>query len=246
MVYDGNFGRAHLERAELGVHKDPGSLSGYTCVYSFVVLTAEKVIAAALELATADGVEAIGLRSVSARLSVTPMALYRHIGDAEQLVTTTLSAIVKQLPTLNSEIDWHPAARAWAGGARSVLLQYPGSAHSLLTRWFQLPAMLAQVEALLKASVQRGLRDFEAVAAANALLMYVLMRVEAETAVLRAGVRTRALSEVRRHRHSFPLLYEHIAHYEIARFDDHFRYGLETLLSGIEERRHDHSRRKRH
>jgi AcrR family transcriptional regulator len=209
------------------------------------VLTAEKVVAAALALAATDGVDAIGLRSVSAHLKVTPMALYRHVGDAEQLMTAALSAIVKQLPSFNSAIDWHAAARAWASGARSVLLKYPRSAQSLLTRWFELPAMLAQVEALLRGSVQRGLRDFEAVAAANALLMYVLMRVEAETAVLQAGVRRRTLPEVRRHPQAFPLLHEHVAHYEIARFDDHFSYGLETLLTGIEERSRDHSRRKR-
>ncbi len=209
------------------------------------MLTADRVVAAALDLAAAAGVDAIGIRAVSARLHVTPMALYRHVGDADQLMTMTLSAIAARLPSFDPTIEWRPAAQAWAAGARAVLREYPRSARFLLTRWFQLPAMLAQVEALLRASLERGLRGFEAVAAANALLMYVLMRVEAETAVLHAGVRTRALSEVRRRPRAYPLLHARLAHYEIARLDDHFEYGLETLLKGIEERSRDHSRRTR-
>lgn len=214
-------------------------------MYTEVVLSRQRVIEAALLLAAADGIEAVGVRSVGARLAVTPMAVYRYVSDADALARATLTAIVEQLPVLDDSVDWRESYRAWAASAREILARYPGAAHKLLTCWFELGPMLRQVEGLVRTALRGGLRGFEAVAAANGVLTYVLMRVEAEATVRRAAVVERALRDVRRRPASFPLLHEHLAHYETARFDEHFAYGLDVLLRGIEVRNHADTRRKR-
>jgi AcrR family transcriptional regulator len=201
-------------------------------VYTKIVLNAEAVIDAGLSLVSTDGFAALGIRALSARLGVTPKALYRHVGGAEQLEHEVTRAIIQAIPLISSALDWPVACREWAPSARAVLVKYPGAAQYLLTRCFELTPMLVQVEALLSAALRSGRRGFDAVAAANAVLMYVLMRVEAETAVRRAGSVKRRLRDVRANPRAFPALHEHVAHYEIARFDEHFTYGLEVLLAG--------------
>jgi AcrR family transcriptional regulator len=196
------------------------------------MLTPECVVQAGLALVAAQGLNALGVRALSSRLGVTPMALYRHIGSAEQLEHTVLEAILEDVPLVDSTAPWEEACQAWAQAARTVLSTYPGVAQHVLTRCFELAPMLKQVEALLSAALASGRRGFEAVAAANAVLMHVLMRVEAETAVRRAGSVRRALREVRARPRDYPALHEHLAHYEVARFDEHFDYGLSVLLAG--------------
>jgi AcrR family transcriptional regulator len=47
--------------------------------------TRERVVAGALTLIAQEGVEALTMRALSARLGVVPGALYRHVRSKEQL-----------------------------------------------------------------------------------------------------------------------------------------------------------------
>ena len=49
-------------------------------------LTREVVVARALEIGTAEGLEAVSLRRIAQELGVTPMALYRHVHDKQDLI----------------------------------------------------------------------------------------------------------------------------------------------------------------
>lgn len=201
-------------------------------VYTKFVLSSESVIDAGLALVSAEGFSALGVRALSAHLGVTPMALYRHVGSAEELEREVIRAIIQAMPLVSSALDWPLACREWAASARALLLRYPGAAQYIVGHWFELAPMLVQVEALLSAALRSGRRGFEAVAAAQHVLMYVLMRVEAETALRRAGSIKRTLRELRNTPRELPLLHEHVAHYELARGDEHFAHGLEVLLAG--------------
>lgn len=210
----------------------------------------DRVVQAGVALVAEQGLAALGVRALSSQLGVTPMALYRHIGSAEQLEQAVLESVLDGVPLIDQGAPWEDACQAWARAARSVLSSYPGVAQHVLTRCFELRPMLKQVEALLRAALESGRRGFEAVASANAVLMHVLMRVEAETAVRRAGSVRRALREVRAQPRSYPALHEHLAHYEVARFDEHFEYGLSVLLAGQRAARersggHDHAHPRR-
>ena len=48
-------------------------------------LSPEIVLEAALGLVSDEGLAALSVRALSTRLGVTPMALYRHVGDAARL-----------------------------------------------------------------------------------------------------------------------------------------------------------------
>ena len=67
-------------------------------------------------------------------------------------------------------------------------------------------------------------------AAANAVFTFVLMRVELEAAITSGGALRRRLGRAPTTR---PLLTAYAPFYETAQLDQHFDFGLETLLSGL-------------
>ena len=62
-------------------------------------LTREGVVARALEIGTAEGLEAVSLRRLAQELGVTPMALYRHVRDKQDLVNAMTEAVLEGIDT---------------------------------------------------------------------------------------------------------------------------------------------------
>jgi AcrR family transcriptional regulator len=196
-----------------------------------VVLTPERIVEAGRAVARRSFGE-LSLRAVAQELGVTPMALYRHVADAEALVALVTDDLVHEIPLATPKGAVVDDLASWARAARTALARYPGLAAHLLTTWFAVPRMLVQVEQLLAVTEQITGDDFEQVAAANAVLMFVLMRVEAEGEIGRRGVLRRSLrlaaadAPVERLHRLYDL-------YATADLDAHFDYGLAVLLRGI-------------
>ena len=57
-------------------------------------LTRDAVVARALEIGTAEGLEAVSLRRLAQELGVTPMALYRHVRDKQDLINAMTEAVL--------------------------------------------------------------------------------------------------------------------------------------------------------
>ena len=58
-------------------------------------LTRRAIVERALDLGDAEGLEAVSLRRLATDLGVTPMALYRHVKDKQDLVNAMYEAIVE-------------------------------------------------------------------------------------------------------------------------------------------------------
>jgi AcrR family transcriptional regulator len=199
-------------------------------------LNADIVFAAGQALVRESGWAGLSLRGVAARLGVTPMALYRHVGDGARLTDGVIARIAAELEVGKRTGNARHDVSEWARTAHAVLREHPGAAGHLLVVWFEVPAMLHCTEDLLDVAHHDGLRGFEAVAAVNAVVMYVLMRCEAEQTVRSAGAVKRAL-KLAAADSPLPHLTSLAAHYSTAQFDLHFEYGLEVLLDGIAARR---------
>ena len=187
------------------------------------------ILQAGCELARRDGVDAVGVRSVARVTGATPMALYRYVADAEDLRDAVLAELCGSLP---ASPDCVGDLTRWAHAFRTWLIEVPGLARLALLRWFELPPLLDVVEALLTVVAHAGLDGFELVAAANSVFSYVLARGELEEAVRAFGVH-RALpwadDDAPR-----PLLRSLRVEYEVARLDEHFDFGLQLLLRGLD------------
>ena len=196
-------------------------------------LSAQKVIRAGSQLVADSGWDDLSLRAVAARLSVTPMALYRHVPDSTALMEAVLDEIASDLPDVIDSGDIARDLDAWSRSLLRYLRHYPGLAGHLLVHWFEIEPVLRRIDALLALVGRHGFEDFEAVAVTNAVFTYVLMRAEAERQVRSAGAVTRSLDESAL---ELPHLARVADHYTTAEFDAHFDFGLEALLIGMLER----------
>jgi TetR/AcrR family tetracycline transcriptional repressor len=77
-------------------------------------------VARALEIGTAEGLEAVSLRRLAQELGVTPMALYRHVRDKQDLINAMTEAVLGGIdPTTGVGPDL-----PWTEGLRLVLDTY--------------------------------------------------------------------------------------------------------------------------
>jgi len=72
-------------------------------------LTRAAVVARALEIGTAEGLEAVSLRRLAQELRVTPMALYRHVRDKQDLINAMTEVVLEGMdaaPDVRPEMTW--------------------------------------------------------------------------------------------------------------------------------------------
>jgi AcrR family transcriptional regulator len=83
------------------------------------------VLAAALDLADTSGLAAVTMRAVADRLGVTPMALYRHVGDKQQLFDGLVELLLQELPLPSPELPWRDRLGAMAAAMRATARRHP-------------------------------------------------------------------------------------------------------------------------
>jgi AcrR family transcriptional regulator len=98
-----------------------------------------QVLDATLDLASEAGLGAVTMRAVATRLEVTPMALYRHVGDKQGLLDGLVERLMAQIavPSAAPDEDWRTVLRALALNVRAVARRYP----DLFVLLFQRPAV---------------------------------------------------------------------------------------------------------
>ncbi len=82
---------------------------------------------AAIALADERGLGGVGVRQVANRLGVTPMALYRHVGDKEGLLDGVADALYAEIELPHPGEDWWSALERLAHSTRRVLLAHSWS-----------------------------------------------------------------------------------------------------------------------
>src|SRR3954464_2086506 len=69
-------------------------------------LSRERILEVALELASAEGVEALSMRRLAQELDVWPMSVYRYFQDKDALLDAMASDLMAQLPELPASGSW--------------------------------------------------------------------------------------------------------------------------------------------
>ncbi len=72
-------------------------------------LTRAAVVTRALEIGTAEGLDAVSLRRVAQELGVTPMALYRHVRDKQDLINAMTEVVLEGMdavPAIRPGMAW--------------------------------------------------------------------------------------------------------------------------------------------
>lgn len=111
-------------------------------------LTRPAVLEAAVALADQQGLDAVSMRALATRLSVVPMALYKHVSDKDDLVAGMLDVVVASYREPERGISGAAAARERIVSARLALAQHPWLRPAIERASQRTPAVLAHLDAI--------------------------------------------------------------------------------------------------
>jgi AcrR family transcriptional regulator len=128
----------------------------------------------AIELADAEGVEAVTMRRVAQALDLSPMALYTYVPGKAELLDLMLDTVYARMPRSTPADDtWRARATAVADDNRALHRAHPWLAAVSTSRPPLGPGMMAKYEYELHALDGTGLDDIELDAALTHLLGFV-------------------------------------------------------------------------
>ncbi|MFI9722262.1 TetR/AcrR family transcriptional regulator C-terminal domain-containing protein [Streptomyces sp. NPDC052396] len=122
-------------------------------------LTRERIVRAAIEIADREGLAALSMRGVAARLGVAVMSTYRHVNGKDDLILLMADTVLAGT-TLPAEApaDWRARLETGARTLWAVHRAHPWLAHiGPLTRPLALPSLLSYSEWNLAALDGHGL-----------------------------------------------------------------------------------------
>ncbi|MFF9485562.1 TetR/AcrR family transcriptional regulator [Streptomyces sp. NPDC014676] len=216
-------------------------------------LTREQIVAAAIELLDAEGVEALSMRRLGTRLNAAATSLYRHVANKDELIELVVDDVYGELraPDVPDPTQWRAAVARTAADLRAMTLRHPwiapelgqvGLVHIGPNAMRMSSGLLAQFEAA-------GFPPDETDRAVGTLMAYVIGIATSEAAYLSliarsgrteqewvAGLRPAFDEASRQH----PRLREggsarQDVHPRQIR-DDDFAYGLDRVLDGLAAR----------
>jgi AcrR family transcriptional regulator len=119
------------------------------------------VLRETLALADEQGLAAVSMRAVAARVGVTPMALYRHVGDKSQLLDGVVEQLLTELPLPDESLPWRERLGALSSAVRTTARRHPDVFPLLLQRPAATPGALRMRESLYEALRAAGVPDPE-------------------------------------------------------------------------------------
>jgi AcrR family transcriptional regulator len=119
-------------------------------------LDRERVVRAAIELADADGIEALSMRLLGRRLGVEAMSLYNHVSNKDDLLGGMVDIVVGEIEIPLSSVSWKEAMRSRAISMRTVFLRHPWAVGLLEARRSPSPALMRYLESVFGALREGG------------------------------------------------------------------------------------------
>ncbi|MGB3909307.1 MAG: TetR/AcrR family transcriptional regulator [Pseudolysinimonas sp.] len=197
-------------------------------------LTRDRILAAAVELADENGLDAISMRRIGDAIGYEAMSLYRHVRDKDDLLDGMVETIVARFPARDDTLDWRESLRTLVRGAHDELLAHPWVAALATSRPAVGPARLRFVDGVLAALLAGGCSPQLAHDAMHAVEVHVFAFTLQELR-LNAGASAHGyqLDAVR----GDSALYPHLAAMLATATHDHvaeFEFVLELLIVGID------------
>ena len=88
-------------------------------------LTVARIVGAAVELASSDGLDAVSMSRVADRLGVATMSLYRYVRAKDELLALMVDAVFDSPPpSVSAGEGWRKALSRWARAHLAVLRRY--------------------------------------------------------------------------------------------------------------------------
>jgi AcrR family transcriptional regulator len=215
-------------------------------------LSCDEIVRVAIEIADAEGAEAVSMRRIATKLGAGAMSLYRHVADKEDLIAQMLDAVFSEIehPERPSG-DWKADLRLISLGTRAVVKRHPWLVPQLGGRPRIGPGFLGHAESTMAAVVGVD-ADMPVVAAIPAMVDdyvfgFVLRELQEEESARRTGISEgewwesmmpylRAMLDTGRYPTIARLIDKQDEDYRELPADERFALGLDCLLDGIAAR----------
>lgn len=211
-------------------------------------LSRDRIVAAAVAVATAEGLAGLSMRKVAEHLGFTTMSLYRHVPGRDHLVDLMRDAVLGDPAPDDADAPWRQRLETCVRHGWELRRRHPWLAEERSTRHVPGPNALAHYEHLLGILASTALPPAEVVATAGLLGRFLdaeaLALVEAARAERDTGVSDEQFWAARdglwARMSDYPTL---TALWEAGGFDqpDPFEFGLARLLDAIELRVRQHA-----
>ena len=207
-------------------------------------LNRTRVLHAAIALADQTGLEAFSMRGLAQELGVVPMALYKHVANKDELLDGIVDIVFSEIDAPSPDQDWSAALRRRAVSAREALKRHPW-AIGLLESRHPGPANLRLHDAVMGCLRNAGFSFQTAIHAYSVQDAYIYgfalqeqdlafeTPQSAGKAAQRRAERIGALDD-------YPYLAEVVARLPETGYDPdiEFAWGLDLILNGLDQLRH--------
>ncbi|MEV6409910.1 TetR/AcrR family transcriptional regulator C-terminal domain-containing protein [Kribbella sp. NPDC051718] len=85
----------------------------------------EEIVASAIGIADADGLDAVTMRAVGNELGRTAMSLYTYVVSRDVLIDLMYDSVHAELGEVRAGGDWRKAVARWSGKLRDLYLEHP-------------------------------------------------------------------------------------------------------------------------
>src|SRR3984957_6072908 len=138
-------------------------------------LSVDAIVAAAIRIADAEGLEAVSMAHVADQLGFTTMSLYRHVASKEELLQLMWNGSAQGAEELVITGDhWGARLRMWAMVQREMIDRHPWITQMPMAAPPMAPNSLAFVERGLEAMDDSGLADADKLRVIGLISSYTL------------------------------------------------------------------------
>ncbi|MGF0114948.1 TetR/AcrR family transcriptional regulator C-terminal domain-containing protein [Promicromonospora sp. Marseille-Q5078] len=192
----------------------------------------EGVAAAGVAIADTQGLDAVTMQSVAARLGTTKMALYRYVPGRVELDALMLDLALGEPPS-GARSDWRAALTRWADRVHARALDHPWCVELVQRPHVPGPGELAWYEAGLAAVADLPLTSAEKLDALVLLVGHVMstVRQQPRGASPERDLAARLAPVLAERADEFPLTTAAFA--DPSGRDDALRFGVERVVAGI-------------
>ncbi|WP_262006302.1 TetR/AcrR family transcriptional regulator C-terminal domain-containing protein [Streptomyces sp. FIT100] len=138
-------------------------------------LTRERIVGAALAIIDEEGVDALSMRRIAARLGVQAMSLYNHVRSKADILDGVTEFITTEMRMPRRMTGgWEDGIRSIAYAFRQASLRHPRACELVLMRQLSTPTALAPVDTMLAMMLDHG---FDEETAVHALRLFISFQV---------------------------------------------------------------------
>jgi AcrR family transcriptional regulator len=212
-----------------------------------------------MQLLDEEGLDALSMRKLGARLGAGATSLYWHVANKDELLELVMDEVYAKI-SIPEGASWHDAATAFAYGMRTAVSQHPWSVSLIGVLPSLGPNAMTAADRLMAAFSRAGFDGIDVDYAVTAVVSYTLGATIPEVAWLNAvaeagtdvaGIQASMGPVIEELGAGYPSLLERYRAYHDTAFDPMtarriaFDFGLVALLDGLaaripQENRQDH------